>query len=185
MFDKLDLLQFKQRQTPSTFILFNEIDMEIAGSTAEWILNSNALDQKPDVLNLMICSPGGDLHAAWAIIDLIQGSTIPIRTIGLGQVASAGLLILTSGHKGLRVLSENCSVMSHQYMWGVSGKHHELMAAQKEYTLTHARLIKHFKKTCKLSDTEIESLLMPAHDVYMDAHEALKFGLCDTVKTLK
>ena len=185
MFKNIDLLQFDQQVQPSTFILFGDIDMDIAASTVEWILNSNSQDEKPEVLNLLINSPGGNLHAAWSIIDMIQGSSIPVRTIGVGQIASAGLLIFISGWKGYRTLSENCSVMSHQYYWGVEGKHHELLAVQKEYSLTQERLNKHFKRTSNLSDAEIEKYLMPPHDVYLDAEEALKLGLCDTVKTLK
>ena len=126
MFSKLDLSQFKGiKEVESTsFLLFGSIDTENAASVAEWILNCNDLDEPPNVLNLFVNSDGGDLTAAWAIIDFISGSDIPVRTIGVGQVASAGLFILMSGHPGLRVISENCSVMSHQYAWGSSGKHH-------------------------------------------------------------
>lgn len=185
MFNNIDLIQFQKQTQPSTFILFGQIDLDVAASTVEWILNNNSLDEPPEVLNLLINSPGGDLYAAWSIIDMIQGSSIPVRTIGLGQIASAGLLIFISGHPGLRTLSENCSIMSHQYYWGVEGKHHELLAVQKEYTLTQTRLSNHFTKTCGLNKKDIDKYLMPPHDVYLSATEAQRLGLCDIVKNLK
>lgn len=185
MFKDIDLLQFKQPVAPSTFILFGQIDLDVAASCAEWIINNNAVEEPADVLNLIINSPGGDLAAAWAIIDLINGSSIPVRTIGLGQIASAGLLIFMSGTNGLRTLSENCSVMSHQYYWGIEGKHHELLAVQKEYTLMQNRLVSHFTRSCGLAKKDIDKYLMPPHDVYLSAEEAMRLGLCDVVKTLK
>jgi ATP-dependent Clp protease, protease subunit len=69
----------------------------------------------------------------------------PIRTIGLGQIASAGLLIFASGSKGQRILTPNTSILSHQYSWGAFGKEHELFATVKEFDLTTKRMIAHYK----------------------------------------
>ncbi len=71
-----------------------EINLQTAKQTVEWIFECNFQEERPDLLNLIITSPGGDLNAAFAIIDTMRGSAIPIRTIGLGQIASAGLMIL-------------------------------------------------------------------------------------------
>lgn len=187
MLDSINMLTLgKKTNNDSMFLIFGEINTEIAQSTIEWILNANyAAEEAPDVLTIFINSEGGDLSAAWAIIDVIRGSAIPVRIIGLGQIASAGLLILSAGEKGKRILTENTSVMSHQYMWGTVGKHHELMAAQKEFSLTQSRLINHFKKVTGLSEDEINEKLMPPHDVYMSAEEAKALGICDEVKTMK
>ena len=186
MLDAIDLLTLgKKTKDDSIFLIFGEISDEIAQLTIEWIINSNMTDKPPKVLTIMINSAGGDLPAAWAIIDVIRGSHVPVRIIGLGQIASAGLLIFASGQKGSRILTENTSIMSHQYNWGSVGKHHELMAVQKEYTLTQKRLIAHFKKVTDLTEEQIDEYLMPPHDVYMSAEEALKLGLCDIIQELK
>lgn len=186
MLDKINLLTLgKKSQNDSMFLIFGEIDTEIAQSTVEWILNANYTDDQPEVLTIFINSAGGDLTAAWAIIDCIRGSSIPVRIIGLGQIASAGLLILSAGEKGMRILSENTSVMSHQYHWGSVGKHHELMAVQKEFNLTQERLIRHFTKVTGMSEKDINEKLMPPHDVYMSPDEAQALGICDVVKSLK
>ena len=174
-----------QSKDDSIFMLFGGIDDNIAQQTVEWIINANYSEDPPEVLTMFINSSGGELSSAWAIIDVMRGSTIPIRIIGLGQIASAGLLIFISGEKGMRVLSENTSVMSHQYFWGAQGKHHELLAQVKEMNLTQERLVRHFKKTTGMSNKDINEKLMPAHDVYLSAEEAKKLGICDEVKSLK
>jgi ATP-dependent protease ClpP protease subunit len=60
--------------------------------------------KKRKELLLMICSEGGDTAAAFALIDVMKSSRIPIKTIGLGMIASAGLLIFLAGTSGRRLL---------------------------------------------------------------------------------
>ena len=187
MLDNINLLTIgKKTKDDSVLLVFGEINDEIAQSVVEWVINANMADEgAPEVLTMLINSSGGSLTAAWAIIDVIRGSHIPVRIIGVGQIASAGLLIFSAGKKGMRILTENTSIMSHQYFWGAVGKHHELMAVQKEYSLTQDRLMKHFRKVTGLSDDEINQKLMPPHDVYMDAYEAKELNICDEVKSME
>ena len=133
-------------------------------------------------LTLAICSPGGDLNACFALVDVMKGSKIPIRTIGMGMIASCGLVLFISGEKGKRILTPNTSILSHQYSWGTYGKEHELFAQVKEYDLTTMRMINHYKKCTGLSEEEIREYLLPPHDVWLSAKEAKKLGLCDSIK---
>ena len=151
----------------------------------EWTFDNNFSEERPEVLNLIICSPGGDLNAAFALIDTMRGSTIPVNTIGLGQIASAGLMIFISGTNGYRILTPNTSILSHQYSWGVFGKEHELIAQVKEFDLTTKRMIAHYKKCTGLNDAKIREVLLPPQDVWLSAAEAKKLGICDDVKDLK
>ena len=136
-------------------------------------------------MTLGICSPGGDLNACFALLDVMMGSKIPIRTIGMGMIASCGLLMFITGTKGKRILTPNTSILSHQYSWGSWGKEHELFARIKEFDLTSTRLLRHYKKCTKLKEKEIREKLMPPHDVWLDAKEAKKLGLCDEVQDMK
>lgn len=186
MLDKLNLvLGGKKNLSDNFMIAFGDVNNELASQVVEWVIGNNYADEPPEMMTLFINSAGGDLSAAWAIIDVISGSAIPIRIIGLGQLASAGLLIFMSGKKGMRILTENTSIMSHQYFWGAVGKHHELMAVQKEFNLTQERLMKHIKSCTGLNEKQIDKMLMPPHDVYMSAEDALKLGVCDIIKNLK
>ena len=167
-------------------VCFGDITYDTAANVVDWILRNNLnLDDKPDVLTLFLNSAGGDLSAAWSIIDVIRGSSIPVRIIGLGQIASAGLLIFSAGKKGYRILTENTSIMSHQYFWCLEGKHHELLAAEKEVNMTQDRLLKYFRKVTGLTNAQITQYLIPPTNVYMSAQEAKDLGICDIIHSLK
>jgi ATP-dependent Clp protease protease subunit len=150
----------------------------------EWIFEANFTEERPEMLNLIITSPGGDLNAAFALIDVMRGSAIPVRTIGLGQIASAGLMIFIAGDKGMRILTPNTSILSHQYSWGAIGKEHELFATVKEFDLTTKKMIQHYKKCTGLTEAKIREVLLPPQDVWLSPQEAKKLGLCDDVKDL-
>jgi ATP-dependent Clp protease protease subunit len=181
----LDFLKEGDKSTHGFFLLMEEVSLSSVKPLVEWILESNFTAETPELLNLIICSPGGDLNAAFAVIDTMRGSSIPIRTIGLGQVSSAGLLIFASGTKGQRILTPNTSILSHQYSWGAFGKEHELFATVKEFDLTTKRMIAHYKKVTGLTEPKIRETLLPPQDIWLSAQEAQKLGLCDLVKDLK
>lgn len=161
-----------------------EISLSSVKTVVEWIFEANFIEERPELLNLIITSPGGDLNAAFALIDTMKGSAIPIRTIGLGQIASAGLMIFIAGDKGHRILTPNTSILSHQYSWGAIGKEHELFATVKEFDLTTKKMIAHYKKCTGLKENEIREMLLPPQDIWLSAIEAKKLGLCDEVKEL-
>jgi ATP-dependent Clp protease protease subunit len=186
MMQKLNLSFLKDDKASHAFcLLMEEISLNSVKPVIEWIFEANFAEERPEVLNILICSPGGDLSAAFALIDTMRGSAIPIRTIGLGQIASAGLLIFVAGNKGHRILTPNTSILSHQYSWGAFGKEHELFATVKEFDLTTKRMIAHYKKCTGLSEPKIRETLLPPQDIWLGAEEAKKLGLCDDVKDLK
>ena len=164
-------------------VFMGEVNMETMSPIINWIISANfTKEKKHKELTLGICSPGGDLNACFALVDVMKGSKIPIRTIGMGMIASCGLVMFISGTKGRRILTPNTSILSHQYSWGSFGKEHELFAQIKEYDLTTERMISHYKKCTGLSEKEIREYLLPASDVWLSAKEAKKLGLCDEIK---
>ena len=162
-----------------------EVTLNTCKQAVEWILEANFSEETPEMLNLIITSPGGDLNAAFALVDVMRGSSIPIRTVGLGQVASAGLMIFIAGTNGQRILTPNTSILSHQYSWGAFGKEHELFAQIKEFDLTTKRMVSHYKKCTGLKEDQIREYLLPPQDIWLSSAEAKKLGLCDDVKDLK
>jgi ATP-dependent Clp protease protease subunit len=165
-------------------IFMGEVTQETMKPLIDWIIAENYnRERKHKELTLGICSPGGDLNACFALVDVMKGSKIPIRTIGMGMIASCGLLMFISGEKGKRILTPNTSILSHQYSWGTYGKEHELFAVVKEYDLTTERMVNHYKKCTGLTEEKIRKYLLPAHDVWLSAKEAKKLGLCDQIKT--
>jgi ATP-dependent Clp protease protease subunit len=163
-------------------VFMAEVTQETMKPLIDWIISENYnKENKKKELTLGICSPGGDLNACFALVDVMKGSKIPIRTIGMGMIASCGLLMFISGEKGRRVLTPNTSILSHQFSWGSFGKEHELFAAVKEFDLTTRRMIDHYKKCTGLSEEDIRKYLLPPQDVWLSAKEAKKLGLCDSI----
>ena len=115
------------------YLLMDVITAESCKDAIEFILKQNAEKKKQKRLQFMICSPGGDVPSCFALIDIMKGSRIPIHTVGLGVIASCGLLLFITGEKGKRTLTPNTSILSHQYSWGSYGKEHELFAQVKEF----------------------------------------------------
>ena len=164
-------------------VFMSEVTQETMQPLIDWIIAENFnQEKKKKELTLGICSPGGDLNACFALVDVMKGSKIPIRTIGMGMIASCGLLMFISGEKGRRILTPNTSILSHQYSWGSYGKEHELFAQVKEYDLTTERIVNHYKKSTGLNEKDIRKYLLPPHDVWLSAKEAKKLGLCDAIK---
>ena len=167
------------------YVFMGEVNNESIRPIIEWILHENFVAKKKrKELLLMICSEGGDMSAAFALIDVMKSSNIFIKTVGLGQIASAGLLIFLAGSPGRRTLTPNTSIMSHQYAWGSDGKHHELLATIREFELTQKRMVQHYITCTGLSEEEIKQHLLPPHDVYLSAEDALRLGICDHISQL-
>ena len=184
MMNKLNLQLKEETSRHSFLLLMEEISLQSVKTAVEWIFEANFTEERPEMLNMIVTSPGGDLNAAFALIDVMRGSAIPIRTIGLGQIASAGLMIFIAGDAGMRILTPNTSILSHQYSWGAIGKEHELFATVKEFDLTTKKMIAHYKKCTGLTEVKIREVLLPPQDVWLSPTEAKKLGLCDDVKDL-
>lgn len=173
-------------QEAGMYVFMDEVSSESIKPIIEWILVENHVaKKKKKELLLMICSDGGSMEDAFALIDVMKASSIPIKTVGLGSVSSSGLLIFLAGALGRRILTPNTSILSHQYSWGSDGKHHELFAITKEFGLAQKRMVQHYQETTGLDEETIKTKLLPANDVYLSAEEALELGICDFISDLK
>jgi ATP-dependent Clp protease protease subunit len=142
-------------------------------------LNTRALD----CIQLVVNSPGGSVHDGFAIIDIMEWSRLPVRTTGLGMIASTGLLIFMAGQKGHRVLTPRVSILSHRYSWWSFGNHSELIARRKEEDLTHARILEHYRRHTRLeTDEAIHQTVLRDVDTWLTAVEAVELGLADIVE---
>jgi ATP-dependent Clp protease protease subunit len=173
-------------QEAGMYVFMDTVTSETIKPIIEWILVENHVaKKKKKELLLMICSDGGSMEDAFALIDVMKASSIPVKTVGLGSVSSSGLLIFLAGAPGRRILTPNTSILSHQYSWGSDGKHHELFAITKEFGLAQTRMIRHYQETTGLDEETIKTKLLPPNDVYLSAEEALELGICDFISDLK
>lgn len=161
--------------------LWGPIDQFSVMAPIKYILAQNAVSDPVQEIRLVINSSGGDLNSAIALIDVMRMSTIPIHTIGLGEIISAGLLIFINGARGKRSLTQNTQIMSHQFTAGTFGKQHELYAAAQEFEAVKEKTIQIYKDATKLSRAKIIKYLLPETDVYLTAQQAIQHGLADRV----
>lgn len=164
-------------------MLVEKFDQETIMPLVAQIMEYNMMEEeiRPECLTLIINSPGGSVHSAFHLIDIMKTSEIPVHTVGQGLVASCGILTLMAGDKGNRRLTHNTSVMSHQFSWGSSGKEHELYAKVKEFEFSSQRMIEHYRKCTKKSEKYIRKHLLCETDMWLSPEECLKHGVIDEI----
>lgn len=166
------------------YFLFNkDFDSSSCGDAMTFILERNFLqdDKKPDAIRFIINSRGGEATSCFALIDVIEASSIPIYTYGLGEISSAGLLLFMTGEKGHRYITRNTSILSHQFSGCYYGKEHELIACQKDLDQTKERILNHYKKYTGLPEKKIKECLLLPSDLFLTPKEAIKYNIADKI----
>jgi len=132
-------------------------------------------------INLYINSPGGSVTAGLAIYDTMQYIRPGIATICMGQATSMGALLLAAGAKGKRYALPHARVMIHQPLGGVQGQATDIDIQAKEIMkikeLIHKILVKHTGQSMEKIRQDTE------RDYFMDAGEALRYGIVDRIIT--
>lgn len=104
-----------KENTIQNLYVMGEVDSKLTRECLE-IINSTIW--KPgDILNIYICSVGGDIFDCFAVIDIVESIKnlgVQVLTHGLGQVVSAGFFIFLLGD--IRVLYPNCGVYVHEHI---------------------------------------------------------------------
>lgn len=131
---------------------------------------------------LFINSPGGTLPDTWALIDLIESSGIKIRTVGMGMISSAALLLLMAGTKGQRYALPKTFFMSHHFCWPFAQKpdYLELKERRNAEDFIFQGMKKFFVSHSNLNKRSVQNFLC-AQDKYFDVSEALKAGFIDGI----
>lgn len=181
-----DAIEFSGMLKSGVYYLGGGITSDNVRPAIEFILNAS-LDSKCNFehLTFIINSEGGYVNEGFALIDVMAGSRIPIRTVGIGEICSMGLMVFLAGERGTRLMTPNCIILSHQWAGGHWGKEHELIAAQKEDAITKEMVMRHYRRTTGLDKKTIREVLLPPHDVWLTAQEAKRLGICDVVRDLK
>ncbi len=168
--------------TLGAHLLFGEINTVSVYPAINFIIKSNYIFNDETTLTMLVNSPGGSVSDGFALIDVMGTSRVPIATVGLGQVASMGVLIVSAGTKGKRVITKNTEIMAHQFSTMVYGKYHELVASQKYHEKLEKTFIKHFLRHTKMSEKQIKDIMFSPTDRWLTPKEAKKYGICDEVR---
>lgn len=158
-------------------ILNGEINDNLANSIVAQLLFLDS--ENHEDISLYINSPGGVITSGMAIYDTMNFIKADVVTICVGMCASMGAFLLSSGCKGKRMSLKNGEVMIHQPLGGVKGQASDIQI--------HAdRIIKMKKKLNSIlaSNTSKDMKVIEKdteRDNYMDANEALDYGLIDKI----
>jgi ATP-dependent Clp protease protease subunit len=132
-----------------------------------------------DPINIYINSPGGEVYAGMAIYDTMQMVPNPISTVAVGATASFGTVLLTAGTKGHRYALPNATIHMHQPLGGARGQATdiEIQARQilKLKDQLNGILAKHTGQTLEVIERDTD------RDFYMDAAQAVDYGLVDQI----
>jgi ATP-dependent Clp protease, protease subunit len=132
-------------------------------------------------IKLYINSPGGVVTDGMVIYDTMQMISSPVSTICMGMCASMGALLLSGGTKGKRYIYPSGEVMIHQpslggYIQGVSA---DLEIHAEQIRKTKALGAKILADNCGKSVDQIMKDF--DRDYWMDANEAVKYGIVDAI----
>ncbi|MCQ2744355.1 MAG: ATP-dependent Clp protease proteolytic subunit, partial [bacterium] len=111
--------------------LGTEIDDDVANTIVAQLLLLDSENPEKDIM-LYINSPGGSVTAGFAIYDTMQHIRADVQTICLGQAASMGAFLLSSGAKGKRMALPNSRIMIHQPLGGARGQATDIELEAKE-----------------------------------------------------
>ena len=157
------------------------ISDDIANAVMAQLLCLQQMDAERDI-EIYINSPGGSFTALTAIYDTMRYIKPDVRTVCLGQAASAAAVILAAGTKGKRLALPNSRILIHQPATeGGYGQSSDIEIQAREIlrirSLMEQMLAEDTGKTTDEVSRDIE------RDKYLTADQALEYGIIDEVLT--
>ena len=133
--------------------------------------------QETPHIKLHINSDGGEVFGALSIIDRIQSSKVPVHSYAEGLVASASTLISVSCHK--RYIRKNTILLIHQVRSWFEGTYEDFNDEKQNMDLIMKIVKDVYLKHTKFTEEELNTLLK--RDIYLNADDAIKYGLADEI----
>jgi ATP-dependent Clp endopeptidase proteolytic subunit ClpP len=133
--------------------------------------------QETPHIKLHINSDGGEVFGALSIVDRIQSSKVPVHSYAEGLVASASTLISVSCHK--RYIRKNTILLIHQVRSWFEGTYEDFNDEKQNMDLIMKVVKDIYLKHTKFTEDELNTLLK--RDIYLNADDAIKYGLADEI----
>ncbi len=161
-------------------MLSGEINDAVASTVVAQLLFLEAEDPEKDIY-LYINSPGGVITSGMSIYDTMNYIKPDVSTICIGQAASMGAFLLSSGAKGKRYSLPHSRIMIHQPLGGAQGQATDIQIQAKEIQRMKEML------NSMIADQTGQPLEVIEKDTdrdnFMSAEEAKNYGLIDKVIT--
>jgi len=159
-------------------MLQGEINDHVSSIIVAQLLFLEAENPEKDIY-LYINSPGGVVTSGMAIYDTMNYIKPDVVTICMGQAASMGAFLLSSGAKGKRFALPHARIMIHQPLGGAQGQATDIEIHAKEILRMKKELNNILAENTGQSIRKIEK--DTERDFFMSAEEAMKYGLIDKV----
>ncbi|WP_428262149.1 ATP-dependent Clp endopeptidase proteolytic subunit ClpP [Haliangium sp.] len=158
------------------------INDDVANVVIAQLLFLESEEPEKDIM-LYINSPGGHVTAGMAIYDTMQYVRCDVATICMGQAASMGAFLLSSGTKGKRYSLPHARVMIHQPLGGFQGQATDIDIHAQEILKTRDLLNEIWSKHTGQPLQKIKE--DTERDYFMSAPQACEYGIIDEVITEK
>jgi ATP-dependent Clp protease protease subunit len=156
------------------------VDDHSANLIVAQFLHLESQDSEKDI-NFYINSPGGSVISGLSILDVMNFIKPDIATYVVGQAASMGSLLASSGTKGKRFMLTRSRHLIHQPLGGASGQASDMEIQVKEILRMKKELTEiYVQNTGQTYETLTKDM---DRDNIMTAEEAVKYGLADKIIT--
>jgi ATP-dependent Clp protease protease subunit len=173
--NELELRLLNQRKV----LIFGPINEKVARDVTGRLLALSGASADP--IDVYINSPGGHVESGDTIHDIIRfvDAVAPIRVIGTGCVASAGVLIYVAGTRGRRYCLPNTRFLIHQPMGGVRGPAVDIDIEAREIIKMRERLN---RLIARQTGQTYEKLAIDSdRNYWLGAEEAIAYGIVDRI----
>lgn len=130
-------------------------------------------------ISIYINSPGGSVTAGLAIYDTMNYIKSDVSTIVVGMAASMGSFLLAAGTRGKRFALPNSEIMIHEVLGGTEGQATVIKIQADRILKLRDKMNSLLAKLTKKSVAQINK--DTERDHFMNANEALEYGLIDKV----
>ncbi|GAB5559865.1 MAG: ATP-dependent Clp protease proteolytic subunit [Synoicihabitans sp.] len=160
--------------------LWGAVTDDSAKDLTEKLLYLEAVDPGKDI-TFYLNSPGGSITAGMAVYDTMQLITSPITVVVTGMAASMGSILLSGAPKGKRLLYPHSRVLIHQPL--ISGR---FVGPATDINIQAQEMEKLREELNQIladaSGQPLERINQDTdRDFYLNAKEAIEYGLADEI----
>lgn len=162
----------------------NEITSESADAIKKQIMYLVCKSADKPIF-IHINSPGGDINAGLVLYDIIQDYADRIYLVCIGRACSMAAVLLACGKTGHRFMLKNSEAMIHEPLIfnQISGNCSSIKATSMRLVAIKEKMNKILANHTGKSLQEIDE--STDFDNYMNAQEAVQFGLADRIISFK
>jgi ATP-dependent Clp protease protease subunit len=134
-------------------------------------------------ITMHIDSPGGSVKSGLSMVDVMDYVKSDIITVNTGMAASMGSILLGAGTKGKRFSLRFSKVMLHQSSGGFHGNIQDAKIDFHEWEKYNKILFDLLGSYCSKDPEQVKN--DASRDFWMDADQALEYGIIDEIITKK